>query len=465
MEKKYDLVILGGGPGGYVAAIRASQIGLKTALIEKRELGGVCLNTGCIPTKALLRNAEVLSLFNHAREFGITVDGLSFDYSKAVDRSRQVVKRLRKGVEYLLQKGKVDIINGRGKLASDQEIEVFNRNGTLSETVAGERIIIATGARPKSIKGFETDGKEIISSNEALFLRDLPDSMIIIGGGAVGVEFAYLFSTYGVRVTLLEAMDHILPEEDNEIADILKKSLNKRGVNILTGISIKEKKTGGTLKITIESKEGDREIEANLVLMAVGRDPNTEGLGLDKIGVKRLNGFIKVDNGLETSIPGIYAIGDVAGPPLLAHKAMIEGVLAVERIARKTEEKSIDKDSIPRCIYTNPQVAGIGLTEKEAAERGIDVKVGRFPFRANGKALAMGETEGLVKIISDAKSDEILGAQLIGPEVTEILGEITVAKILESTSYKLGKIIHPHPTLSEAIMEAAGTIYDEAIHI
>lgn len=464
MERNYDLVILGGGPGGYVAAIRASQLGLKTALIEKQELGGVCLNIGCIPTKTLLRNAEVLSLFKNARAFGITVDGLSFDYSKAVDRSRQVVKRLQKGVAYLLQKGKVDIINGRGAFISDQKIEVFNRDGTLSETVAGERIIIATGARPKSIKGFEIDGKKIISSNEALFLRDLPDRMIIIGGGAVGVEFAYLFSTYGVKVTLLEAMDHILPEEDNEVADILKKSLGKKGIDILTGVSIKEKKTGDTLKVTVESKEGDREIEANSVLMAVGREPNAEGLGLEKIGVKRLNGFIKINKGLETSVPGIYAVGDVAGPPLLAHKAMAEGVLAVEIITGKTDEKSIDKDSIPRCVYTNPQVAGIGLTEKEAVKRGYEVKVGRFPFRANGKALAMGETEGLVKIISDAGSDEILGAQLIGPEVTEILGEITVARVLGTTSYELSKIIHPHPTLSEAILEAAGAISGKAIH-
>lgn len=465
MERKYDLVILGGGPGGYVAAIRASHLGLRAALIEKRDLGGVCLNIGCIPTKTLLRNAEVLSLFKNAGDFGISVDGLSFDYSKAVDRSRRIVKKLRKGIEFLLQKGDIDIIYGRGQLVSDRQIEVFNRAGELSETVEGDKIIIATGARPKSIKDFEIDGGKIISSNEALLLRDLPDRMIIIGGGAVGVEFAYLFSTYGVKITLLEAMDHILPEEDSEVADILKKSLKKKGIEVLTGVSIKEKKTGGTVQVLVESKEGDKKIEADSVLVAVGREPNTEGLGIEKIGVNLHNGFIKIDKGLETNVPGIYAIGDVAGPPLLAHKAMAEGVLAAETIAGQTDDKSIDKDSIPRCVYTNPQVAGIGLTEKEAVKAGHEVKVGRFPFRANGKALAMGETEGLVKIVSDAKSDEILGAQLIGPEVTEILGEITLARVFESTSYELSKIIHPHPSLSEAILEAAGAISGKAIHI
>jgi dihydrolipoamide dehydrogenase len=315
------------------------------------------------------------------------------------------------------------------------------------------------------MSGFEIDGERIISSNEALFLQKLPERMIIIGGGAVGVEFAYLFSTYGVKITLLEALSNLLPEEDSEIADILEKSFKKKGIDVFTGVSIKERKGGNTLKVMIESKEGAKEIEAETILVAVGREPNTAGLDLEKLCVRLHNGFIHIDEGLETSVSGIFAIGDVAGPPLLAHKAMAEGLLAAEIIAGVTEQRSIDRSSIPRCAYTNPQVAAVGLTEKEALEAGYEVKIGRFPFRANGKALALGESEGLVKIVSHSGTDEILGAQLIGPEVTEILGEITLAKVLESTSQELSSIIHPHPTLSEAIMEAAGMISGHASHI
>ncbi|MFQ5900185.1 MAG: dihydrolipoyl dehydrogenase [Thermodesulfobacteriota bacterium] len=463
-KKEYDIIVIGGGPGGYVAAIRASRLGLKTALVEKGLLGGVCLNYGCIPTKSLIRNAEVLSLVKRAGDFGINIDGVSYDYSKAVDRSRRVADRLKKGVEFLLKKGGIELIDGTGRFTSNNGIEVFNKNEKKSkEEIRGRNVIIATGSRAKEIKGLATH-KNVLTSNEIIRLKNLPDRMAIIGGGAIGVEFAYILAAYDVKITIIETMEQLLPEEDAEIAGILRKNLEKKGIKVLTGALVKGVKNDRTT-LEVELKDGKKEIEADSLLMAVGRESNTGNIGLEDRGIEVYNGCIKVDEWMETVIPGIYAVGDCSSPPFLAHKAMAEGILAVERIAGKTGCKPIDRSSIPRCIYTNPQVAGMGMTEKSAEKAGYKVKVGRFPFRANGKAIAIGETDGLVKIVSDAGSDEILGAQIIGPEATEILGGIIVAKGIGASSLELNKLIHPHPTLSEAVMEAAGSISDEAIHI
>lgn len=462
-NKQYDIAIIGGGPGGYVAAIRAAQLGLKTAVIEKDKLGGVCLNWGCIPTKALLKNAEIYNHFKHASEFGISYENLQFDFKKIIKRSRDVALRNSKGVEYLLKKNKIDLISGYGKIVSKEKIEV-SKDGKPVGTINSKDIIIATGARPRSIPGVEIDRKKIISSSEAMILQEPPKSMLIIGAGAIGVEFAYFYNTFGTKVTLVEMMTSILPIEDKEITKLLESNLKKAGIEILTDTKVEKVIVGDKVKLSVATKDGSKEIAGDVALMAIGVQGNIENIGLDEIGVKYEKSFIKVNEYYQTNVSGIYAIGDIIGAPLLAHVASAEGITCVEAIAGKNPA-AVDYENIPGCTYCQPQVASIGLTEDKVIEKGYELKIGRFPFAASGKARAIGETDGLVKLIFDAKYGELLGAHILGSDATEMIAELGVAKTLGTTAHELIKTVHAHPTLSEAVMEAAANAYDEAIHI
>lgn len=462
-NKHYDIAILGGGPGGYVAAIRAAQLGLKTAVIEKDKLGGVCLNWGCIPTKALLKNAEIYNHFKHASEFGISYDNLQFDFKKIIKRSRDVALRNSKGVEYLFKKHKIDLISGFGKIAGKGKIEVTKADKP-TETIETKNIIIATGARPRSIPGVEIDHKKIISSSEAMILQEPPKSMLIIGAGAIGVEFAYFYNTFGTKVTLIEMMPNILPIEDKEITKLLESNLKKAGIEIFTDTTVEKVDVGENVKLSVSTKDGFKEIVGDVALMAIGVRGNVENIGLDEIGVKYEKSFIKVDEFYKTNVDGVYAIGDIIGSPLLAHVASAEGITCVEAIAGKNPPL-VDYENIPGCTYCQPQVASLGTTEDKALEQGLQIKVGRFPFTASGKARAIGETDGLVKLIFDAKYGELLGAHIFGTEATEMIAELGVAKTLGTTAHELIQTVHAHPTLSEAVMEAAANAIGEAIHI
>jgi len=466
MSDAYDLIVIGAGPGGYVAAIRAAQLGMKAAVVEKAEIGGVCLNRGCIPSKALIRNAEVLSLFKRAGEFGISIENLKFDFGVAVERSRKAVDRLVKGVEFLFKKNKVTLYRGTGRLLSSTQIEVKPADGGSAQQMTARHLIIATGTRNKPLPSMTTDGRQIITSDEALRLNPLPASILIVGGGATGMEFAYVFAVYGVQVTLIEMLPGILPGEDAEVSKLLAESLKKLGVIVMTSCQLDGAKIeGGGLAVTLKTVEGPKTGHFEKVLVAAGRQPNVEGLGLEAAGVG-LNEkkYITTNEFLQTSAETIYAIGDVAGKSLLAHSAMAEGVIAVERIAGKNPPP-MNYDNVPRCVYCQPQVASVGLTEEQARAKGHEIKVGKFSFKANGKALALAETEGFIKIIADAKYGEILGVHMVGAEVTELIGEVTLAKVLEATPMEIRRTIHPHPTLSEAVMEAAAMVYGEAIHL
>jgi dihydrolipoamide dehydrogenase len=457
----YDIVIIGGGPGGYVAAIRASQLQLKTALVENQDIGGICLNWGCIPSKALLRNAEILTLFHRAEEFGISFDNLSYDFGKAISRSRSVVKRLTTGVESLLKKNRVDYIKGHARLKDAHTIEVEGG----SQTLAAKNVIIATGARSLPILGLEVDGETIITSREALELREVPSPVVIVGGGATGVEFAYLYHAYGADVTVVEMLPNLVPNEDEEIGQQLERSFTRRGIKVLTSSRVKEVKKGSTgVSLSVESPEGTKELDCQKVMVAVGVQGNSDGMGLTKLGIEIEKSFIEVNEKMQTSVPGIYAIGDVTGKLLLAHVAQAQGILAVEIIAGM-ESPALDYKKMPRATYCQPQVASFGYTEKEAVDIGYSVKVGRFPFRANGKSLALGETEGLVKLVTDGDSGAILGTHMIGTEVTEMMSEVAMTSLLEGTVKELGWLVHSHPTLSEAVKEAALAVDDLAIHI
>ncbi len=464
MAQKFDIAIIGGGPGGYVSAIRASQLGFKTVLIEKDRVGGICLNWGCIPTKALLKSAELYNLVKRADEFGLKVDSFGFDFKKIIQRSRQVAERLTRGVEFLLRKNNVTKISGYGFILKPNLIGVKTDNDEIE--IEANHIIIATGARPRNLPGIEIDGNHVITSKEAMLLDEPPKSMIIIGAGAIGVEFAYFYNTFGTKITLVEMMDSILPNEDKEITEILAKSFQKSGIEILTGTKVLEAKPmDGGVEVKVQNENGEKSLKADKALVAIGVQGNVDGIGLENVGVEVEWSFIKVDKlTYKTNVDGIYAIGDVIGPPLLAHVASAEGIRCVERIAG-VETLPIDYNSIPSCTYCIPQVASIGLTEQKAIELGYEIKVGKFPFRANGKALALGESEGLVKVIFDAKYGEILGAHIIGPEATELIAEFGVAKTLESTAFEIAKTIHAHPTLSETLMEASADALKEAIHI
>jgi len=464
MSDKVDVTIIGAGPGGYVAAIRAAQLGLKTALIEREHLGGVCLNWGCIPTKALLRNAEVVSLLGRGKEFGFTVDGFQADFGAAVDRSRKVSERLVKGVGALMRKNEVDVIEGTGVLKSPTSVEV-----TLSEggtrTLETQNIVVATGGRARAIPGMDIDGERVLTYREAIVLRDLPASAVIVGAGPIGMEFAHVWSTYGAQVTVVEMLDRALPLEDEEVSQEVERAFKRRKVKVLTATRVQGiETTADGVKVTVASADGEQVLEAERALIAIGVRPNSEGVGLEEIGVQVERGYVTIDDAMRTNVPGVYAIGDVTGKLALAHVASAQGIVAVETIAG-VETVTLDYEMLPRCTYCQPQVASFGITEAQAAERGHQVKVGQFPFRAIGKALGLGDYDGFVKIVADEASGEILGASLVGPEVTELLPELVLARHWELTPEEIARTVHAHPTLSEALMEAAHGVFGQAIHI
>ena len=460
-EVEYDVVVVGAGPGGYVAAIRAAQLGLKSAVAERDELGGVCLNWGCIPSKALLKNAEVLSLLHRAHEFGFYFDNLRFDYAEAVDRSRKIVERNTRGIAYLLKKNKVEHLKGEARLKDSHTIEMAPEGQVIST----KNVILATGARPRSIPSLPVDGELVINSRHALELRQLPSSVVIVGGGATGVEFAYLYNMYGVKVTIVELLSRAVPNEDEEISRQLESALSKEGITFMTDYRVTAMSPAqGGCRLTVESSNGEQQVECEKVLVAIGVQGNTEALGLDSLGVATEDGFIQIDGSMSTNVPGVYAIGDVTGKLLLAHVASGQGVMAAETIAG-VETQALDYVNMPRATYCIPQIASFGLTEQQAREQGYKIKIGRFPFQASGKAAAIAETTGLVKLVVDERHGEVLGAHLIGPEVTEMLGELSMARLLEGTTQELGWMVHSHPTLSEAIKEAALGADGLSIHI
>ena len=457
----FDVVVLGAGPGGYVAAIRAAQLGLKTAIIEKDSVGGVCLNWGCIPSKSLLRNAEVLNLVNNAEEFGITFENLTYDFSKAISRSREVVDKLTSGVQYLLNKNQVELIEGTGKLIEPHEIEILENNRKFTS----DNIIIATGARQRDIDSMPIDHHTVINSRDALSMSEIPDDITIIGAGATGVEFAHIYRSYGAKVTLVEMMDRIIPNEDSEISDSLRKSFAEREIDIKVGVTVKSiQASNGTALVTLVANGEEHLITSDKVLVAVGVQPNTDGIGLEGAGITTDKGFISIGENMETNVSGVYAIGDVTGKMLLAHVATAQAVTAVEYIAG-LNPAPIDYHLLPRAIYCEPQVASFGMTEAQARNHGIEIQIGRFPFSASGKAVALGHTEGIIKLVIDPEIGEILGAHMIGPEVTELLAELSMTKLLEGTTTELGWLVHPHPTISETLKEAALDSNGEAIHI
>lgn len=464
--EKYDVLVIGSGPGGYVTAIRASQLGMKVAIIEKAELGGVCLNWGCIPTKSLLKSAQVFDYLNHAADYGIQIDGsANADFGAMVKRSRDVAGGMSKGVQFLLKKNKVEVIQGTAKLTKDKKVEVTGADKKKT-TYEAPHVILATGARSRELPNLPQDGKKIIGYREALILDKQPESMVVVGSGAIGSEFAYFYSTIGTKVTLVEFMDNIVPVEDDEVSKQLARSFKKAGIDVRTSSEVTKADTSGKkVKVTIKEKKGKEEVvEADIVLSAVGITPNTENLGLEEAGVTLEKGRVKVDEFYQTSVPGIYAIGDIVPGQALAHVASAEGIICVEKIAGHHPEP-LNYSNIPGCTYTGPEVASVGLTEKAAKEAGYELKVGKFPFSASGKASAAGHKDGFVKLIFDAKYGELLGAHMIGANVTEMIAELVVARKLETTGHELIKAVHPHPTLSEAVMEAAAAAYGEVIHI
>jgi dihydrolipoamide dehydrogenase len=465
MADEYDVVVLGAGPGGYTAAIRAAQLGLKTAIVEKEALGGICLNIGCVPSKALLKNAEVAhTLQKRGKEFGFSFDNLALDYRVAFKRSRQVADRLVKGVGFLMRKNDIDVFMGSGVFSSANSLTVELNDGETAE-VSARNIVVATGARPRAIPGVEFDGERIITYFEAIMAEQLPKKAVIVGGGPIGVEFAYVWANYGVDVTVVEMLPHLLPNEDPEVSEVIEKAYRRLGVKVHTGVKVDKIETleqGVRVEL-----EGDEALEADQVLIAIGFRANIENIGLDALDVDLTDqGTIAVDEGMRTNVPGIFAIGDVVAPEgiMLAHVGSAMGIVAAETIAEHPTV-SLEYKMLPRCTYCVPQVASFGYTEAQAKEAGYEIKVGRFPFQANGKALGLGERDGFVKIIADARYGEILGAHLVGPEVTELLPELTIARLTELTSREIGRNVHAHPTLSEALMEAAEAVEGEAINI
>ncbi len=461
MESNYDLVVIGSGPGGYVAAIRAGQLGLKTAIVEKGELGGVCLNWGCIPSKSLLKNAEILSYFNRADEFGLKMDNFHADYSVAIDRSRKVVDRNTKGVAFLLAKNKVDHIQGTAKIVGAGKVEVAP-DGNVIEA---KNIIVATGARPRSIPPLPIDGEKVITSRESIVLSDLPESIVIVGGGAIGVEFAYIYKMYGVQVTIVEMLPRLVPNEDEDISAQLEQAFKRARIDFLTGAGVTAVDISGSGVIVTVDKDGTAQtLECDKVLVAIGIQPNVEDLGLESVGIATDRTGIIVDDKMATNVAGIYAIGDVNGKMPLAHVASAQAAVAVETIAGM-ETQPLDYTYMPRATYCMPQIASFGLTEAQAREKGKEVNVGTFNVQANGKALAMGENSGLVKLVVDAKYGELLGGHMIGPEVTELLGELSMTRILEGTVLELGWAVHAHPSISEMLKEAALSAQGRTIHM
>ncbi len=467
MPKHYEIAVLGGGPGGYVAAIRAGQLGFKSVVIDKDRLGGICLNWGCIPTKSLLKNAEIYdNIKNHGKDFGIYSKELSFNFSEIIKRSRDISDRITKNVEILVKKNKVDRIKGFGKLISPNQIDIFDNDEERIDTITADNIIIATGARPREIDSIPIDGTYIITSTEAMNLSEQPEELIIVGAGAIGIEFAYFYAVLGTKVTIVEMMENILPIEDIEVSQTLEKNFKKRGINILTKSTVEKAEVKGKKVKVIVNQNGEKiELSADKMLSAIGVVGNVEGFGLEKIGIELFKNHIKADKKTyATNVPNIYAIGDVIGPPWLAHVASAEGIHCVEGI-KGIKNTPIDYDNIPGCTFCQPQVASVGLTERKAKEKGYDLKIGKFPFMASGKAFAVGEREGFVKLIFDSKYGELLGGHIIGAEATELIAEVALARAMEATGHSLVKTVHAHPTLSESIMEAAAQAYGEAIHI
>jgi len=461
----YDLVVIGSGPGGYVAAIRASQLGLKVAVVERSELGGICLNWGCIPTKSLLKSASVFEYLKHAADYGVTIDGeAKADFEAMVKRSRGVADGMSKGIQFLFKKNKIEVIKGSGKLLGNKTVEITAENGEKQE-VKANHILLATGARSRQLPSLPQDGEKVIGYRKALTLDKKPESMIVVGSGAIGSEFAYFYNAIGTKVTLVEFLPTVVPVEDEEVSKQLGRSFKKSGIKVMTGAEVTKVDTSGEkVKAWIKTKKGEEEYEADIVLSAVGITPNLENLGLEEVGVQVENGRVKVDEFYNTSVDGVYAIGDIVPGQALAHVASAEGIICVEKIAGHTPEP-LDYGNIPGCTYTSPEVASVGMTEKAAKEAGHELKIGKFPFSASGKASAAGHKEGFVKLIFDAKYGELLGAHLIGANVTEMIAELVTARKLETTGHELIKAVHPHPTMSEAIMEAAAAAYDEVIHI
>ncbi|GAA4258181.1 dihydrolipoyl dehydrogenase [Azospirillum formosense] len=462
-DMNYDLIVIGGGPGGYVAAIRAAQLGLSTAVVERENLGGICLNWGCIPTKALLRSAEVLRNAKHATEYGLVIQNPSFDLDKVVQRSRKVAGQLNGGVKHLLKKNKVAVIEGEAKLLGKGQVAV-TKGGAAVGTFGAKNIIIATGARARTLPGLEDDGNLVWTYRKAMTPNTTPKSLLVIGSGAIGIEFASFYNELGAKVTVVEVMDRILPVEDEEISTFARKQFEKQGMRIITnGKAGNLRKGADSVTVAVEANGKTEDITVDRVILAVGISPNTENLGLENTKVQTDRGHIKTNANCQTDEPGVYAIGDVTGAPWLAHKASHEGVIAVEHIAGK-HPHALDVRNIPGCTYSHPQIASVGLTEKKAKEAGYEVRVGRFPFIGNGKAIALGEADGMVKTVFDAKTGELLGAHMVGAEVTELIQGYTVAKTMETTEQELMQTVYPHPTLSEMMHESVLDAYGRAIH-
>lgn len=460
----YDVIVLGSGPGGYVTAIRASQLGLKTAIVEKESLGGVCLNWGCIPTKALIKSADVFNYLKHAADYGLKADNVDKDFNAVVKRSRNVAEGMSKGVQFLLKKNKIDVIMGYGTVKKGKKIEVKAEDGTTS-TVEGKHIIIATGAKSRVLPNLPQDGKKVIGYREAMTLESQPKRLVVVGSGAIGVEFAYFYNAMGTEVTIVEYLDRIVPVEDVDISKQLERSFKKTGINIMTSSEVTKVDTSGDgVKVTVKTAKGEETIEADIVLSAVGIETNLTGIGLEEVGISTDRGKVLVNQWYQTNIPGYYAIGDITAGPALAHVASAEGILCVEKISDMHVEP-LDYGNIPGCTYATPEIASVGMTEAQAKEAGHEIKVGKFPFSASGKAQASGASDGFVKVIFDAKYGEWLGCHMIGAGVTDMIAEAVVARKLETTGHEILKSVHPHPTMSEAVMEAVAAAYDEVIHL
>jgi len=460
----FDIIVLGSGPGGYVTAIRASQLGFKTAIIEKESLGGVCLNWGCIPTKALLKSAQVFNYLQHAEEYGLKASNVDKDFDAVVKRSRSVAEGMSKGVQFLMKKNKIEVINGFGKLKAGKKVSVTDADGKVTEYTANN-IIIATGARSRELPSLPQDGKKIIGYRQAMTLESQPKKLIVVGSGAIGIEFAYFYNAMGTEVTVVEYLPNIVPVEDEDISKQLERSFKKTGIKIMTSSEVTKVDTAGAgVKVTVKTAKGEEVLEADMVLSAVGIKTNIENIGLEDVGIVTDRDKILVNDFYQTNIPGYYAIGDVTPGPALAHVASAEGILCVEKLANLHVDP-LDYGNIPGCTYCSPEIASVGLTEKQARDKGLDIKVGKFPFSASGKAKAAGTPDGFVKVIFDAKYGEWLGCHMIGAGVTDMIAEAVVARKLETTGHEILKAIHPHPTMSEAVMEAVADAYDEVIHL
>jgi len=461
---KYDIIVLGSGPGGYVTAIRASQLGFKVAVIEKENLGGICLNWGCIPTKALLKSAQVFDYLKHASDYGLTIEKFDKDFNAVVSRSRGVADGMSKGVQFLMKKNKIDVIDGTGKVKPGKKVDVTDKDGKVTEYTA-DNIIIATGARSRELPNLPQDGKKVIGYRQAMTLAEQPKSIIVVGSGAIGVEFAHFYNAMGTQVTIVEFMPNIVPVEDEDISKQMERSMKKAGITIMTNASVEKVDTSGNgVKATVKTAKGEEILEADIVLSAVGIKSNIENIGLEEVGIATDRDKVLVNKYYETNIPGYYAIGDIVPGQALAHVASAEGILCVEKLAGLHVEP-LDYGNVPGCTYATPEIASVGLTEKQAREKGYELKIGKFPFSASGKAKAAGTPDGFVKVIFDAKYGEWLGCHMIGVGVTDMIAEAVVARKLETTGHEIIKSIHPHPTMSEAIMEAAAAAYDEVIHL